>query len=351
MKRHLLLVIVVLMLLPACGRKGELIVPGTVLPQAPSGLVAEPRGPGIILSFTRPDKNSAGRILTDLAGLKVLRAELPAGQDECPCSFVSVAYIDMEYPAGVEITGNRLAWLDPAAGIAPGKRYVYKVVGVNKDGYAGEESSSVTVRFLAVPEAPAGLTAEAHNGRVLLEWGAVSKDVAGEQFSDLTGYNIYRTLDPNAFPVSAVNPKPVQGTTYEDAGLGNRVTYYYRVTALRGTEAPYTEGEPSRAASAMPTDIEPPKAPVGMRAVPGEGFLALVWDPNLEDDLAGYNVYRKGPGDREFKRMNEKPDGRITYKDTDVSSGHEYTYTVTAVDNSVPPNESKRSDEVTVKMP
>ena len=85
--------------------------------------------------------------------------------------------------------------------------------------------------------------------------------------------------------------------------------------------------------------------------MPGEGLVLLSWLPNADKATAGYYVYRKGPNDAHFRRLNETPTDRITYKDADVKSGSGYTYAVTAVDAAVPPHESGRSAEAAVRVP
>ncbi len=47
----------------------------------------------------------------------------------------------------------------------------------------------------------------------------------------------------------------------------------------------------------IPQDDAPPLPPVGLdTALYGDGFTAVVrWEPNVEPDLAGYNVYRYDP--------------------------------------------------------
>jgi hypothetical protein len=75
----------------------------------------------------------------------------------------------------------------------------------------------------------------------------------------------------------------------------------------------------------------------------------LNWTRNREPDLLGYYVYRRKPGEGEFKRLNESPVTKETYLDTSGESGQDYEYTVAAVDNSIRKNESPRSEEVRVK--
>jgi len=347
----LIAILTALIAITACGRKGDLIIPGTVLAQAPSGFQASPRGDGIILSFTMPDKDTSGDALSGLAGFKVLRAELPAGQEICPCRFESVAYIDLEFPNGAIVKDRKIAWLDPVAGLVTGKRYVYKVSGVDRDGYAGLESAQAVVMLLAAPDAPSGLTASPGKNKVALLWKPVTKETTGAPVDGLAGYDIYRSLEPGEFAGAPINQKPVQDTSYTDTGLVNGTVYYYRVSALRGAAPPFTEGAQSDGVSARPADTEPPAVPAGLQAVPGDGSVSLSWDPDMEEDLAGYYVYSKAPGGEGLKRLNDAPTDRITYKDADVKPGLEYSYAVTAVDNAVPPNESGRSGEISVKVP
>ncbi len=77
-------------IISSCGRKGDLIIPGTVLPKPVTGLSAELKPGAVILAWTAPDKNSRNEPLTDLAGFLVQRAEIPAGETGCPCAFEKV---------------------------------------------------------------------------------------------------------------------------------------------------------------------------------------------------------------------------------------------------------------------
>ena len=77
----------------------------------------------------------------------------------------------------------------------------------------------------------------------------------------------------------------------------------------------------------------------------------LNWRRNREPDLLGYYVYRRRPGETEFKKLNETPLEKEVYVDTHVELEQDYEYVVTAVDNSVRKNESPFSEEVRVEVP
>jgi predicted small lipoprotein YifL len=346
-----LLFLIALTLLPSCGRKGALIVPGTVLPAAVTDLKAEPRAGAIILSFTMPEKNTKGDPLTDLAGFVIMRAEMPEDKDECPCKFEKAGYVDLEFPKDALIKGKKVVWADRGPGLIFGRKYAYKAAAENTGGFTGEESAAVYARYLMPPVKPAGLAARALNRAALITWEPVTRDEAGNTITDIAGYNVYRAVAAGETAQAPVNPAPVTGERYEDFNLTNNVTYYYTVTALRGKEPPLTEGDAAGAVAVTPSDKEPPAPPVGLQAVPGEGMALLSWEPGPEPDIAGYFIYRLAEGEKEFKRLNEAPYARVTYRDQEVTPGVTYTYEVTAADTASPPNESPRSEGVTVKIP
>jgi hypothetical protein len=334
----------------ACGRKNDLILPGTVLPEAVSGLSAESSEDGIILVWTMPGRNTAGQPLTDLTGFDVLRAEIPEGQDGCPCLFAKVGYIDLEYPLNAVVKGDKAAWTDRASGLSPGVMYAYKVVGVNKDGYPGRESNTSAARLLTPFTTPTDLVAASGNRAVTLSWKPVLTAETASMFKDLIGFNVYRTLKPEGPPLAPLNMEPLMGGGYVDRGVKNGETYYYRITALRGSEKPYTEGVPTGWVTATPSDTQPPAPPAGLQAVPDAGVVLLSWEPDMDEVISGYRLYRKGPEDKELTPVSPRPSRLITYKDTDVRPGASYTYAVSALDDAVPPNESGMSLTVTVTV-
>ncbi len=109
---------------------------------------------------------------------------------------------------------------------------------------------------------------------------------------------------------------------------------------LRGLSSPV--------ASITFRDVAPPAAPTGLVVIPGGGFgaelsLDLSWEPNAENDLLGYNVYRR-TGNGEFLRVNADPVPASAYRDLRISARETYTYRITAVDQRG--NESGPSAEV-----
>jgi hypothetical protein len=81
-------------------------------------------------------------------------------------------------------------------------------------------------------------------------------------------------------------------------------------------------------------DTFPPAAPKGLAAIPSDGAINLIWDPNAEKDLAGYIVLR-GPADAAADAplvpLTPAPIQETRFTDT-VPAGVAYVYAVKAVD-------------------
>jgi hypothetical protein len=105
-------------------------------------------------------------------------------------------------------------------------------------------------------------------------------------------------------------------------------------------------GEPSPAVTFVFHDTLPPSIPTGLAAVPGGGFgqppsIDLSWEPNPEQDILGYNVYR-ADASPQFTRINPEPIPGPAYRDLTAQPGHPYLYRITAIDqhhNESPPSQ------------
>jgi len=171
-----------------------------------------------------------------------------------------------------------------------------------------------------------------------------------------TTYNVYREMAPDPFELPtpttmppnttlvprALNPAPLATTAITDAVLFEREQCYV-VRAQRGTVL----SAPSPPVCVTAVDVEPPAAPAGLAAVPSEGGISLIWEPNAELDLGGYLVLRREPGDATLRQLTSTPIAEARYRDADVRPGARYVYSVVAVDSRLPlPNVSVASAPV-----
>jgi len=101
--------------------------------------------------------------------------------------------------------------------------------------------------------------------------------------------------------------------------------------------------------SAAKPAFDPPtvRSPAALVAAAADGQAFLEWNPGLEDDLAGYLVYRRVPQGSEFERVTLKPIERTTFTDTGLANGRACRYRVASVLRDG--KESEPSNEITVE--
>jgi hypothetical protein len=167
-----------------------------------------------------------------------------------------------------------------------------------------------------------------------------------------TRYNVYRDLAPDAlaYPVitpagAAPAPLPVVSTAPGVTLVTDEVEFgrarCYTVRSVRGAAA---IGEPAPPVCFTPIDIFPPEPPAQPAAVSAQGAISLIWDPSPELDLGGYLVFRRDVGGAALLQLTPTPITEARYRDSTVTAGRRYIYTVVAVDSQLPlPNMSAES--------
>jgi hypothetical protein len=192
---------------------------------------------------------------------------------------------------------------------------------------------------------------------VRLAWSAVAppRDIPSVRYL----YRVYRHE-------AGVNAETVVGEveltdepsfTLLDRSFAWEKTYDYRLTvvtviAQEKASEQQVEGDDTPAVTVVAHDVFPPATPAGLQAVfsgPGQKpFIDLIWAPDTESDLAGYNVYRREQ-DGQAVKLNSDVVKTPTFRDTEVLSGREYFYSVSAID--VRGNESPRSEDASEEVP
>jgi len=138
------LLVLLLLLLGACGRRGPVKPPELSRPAAILDLEASNGPEDIVLSWRRPTEYTDGSRMTDLGEFRIERsaAELP--------EFVEIAVLpitDRERFRQI----RRFRFSD--RGVEEGVRYRYRVVSTTVDGYASAPSNTVEVVRQAVAAA------------------------------------------------------------------------------------------------------------------------------------------------------------------------------------------------------
>lgn len=248
MMRRVALVLM-MVTLAGCGKKGALMPPEALRPAPVADLRVEQQGEAFLVSWTRPAKEIGGRKLTDLAVMQLFRREvLPPGEDceQCAEAYKPVIRVDLDYPRGVVISGDRFFWYD--TGVVRDRSYRYKVVSANREGAASPPSNQAGRKNVAPPAAPV-VTALATPTGVELKWQPPQAPAGGR----IEGYNLYRRKSGGTFSPLPLNQAPLQATGFEDTRLEHGVRYEYAAGTVAVIEGETVESE---------------------RSAPVEGFLA-----------------------------------------------------------------------------
>lgn len=184
------------------------------------------------------------------------------------------------------------------------------------------------------PSVPTGLaTTLVTQNQVNLVWNASNDNVG------VTSYTVYR----DGAVLGTVNGTT---TTFQDSTVNPNTTYAYRVAAFdaatnnSGQSAPLQVTTPP-----VPQDNEPPSVPANLRTT-NITFSAvdLAWDASTDNaGVTSYTIYR------DSTLLASVNGATTTYKDSTVTSGTSYTYTVEAFDAAS--NGSGQSASLPVTIP
>ncbi len=343
-----LLISAVLGLPGACGKKETPFSPDLVLPGMVRNFSLVQDGECLVVSWDFPRENRLGQPLTQLDGFRLYRAAVSGTSPTAGCApdFILLADIDLAYPRVGRIEGERVVYEDRH--LEPGKCYSYRVAAYGRRGDPGPWSPVLSHAWGPLPQAPAGLTAEAGDREVRLSWPPVTALRDGSPLRDLAGYMVYRQSAPEGW--RRLTPTPVARTAFHDVAVSNEVDYTYSVRAVRRLGA-YTLASPdSPSRTVTPKDLTPPPPPLNLVAVPTPRGVELRWDPSPAPDLAGYRVFRRRAGDPRPTPLSPEPVQQPYFVDTQVAKGQTYFYTVTAVDDSNQRNESQPTEEAAVVL-
>jgi parallel beta-helix repeat protein len=212
--------------------------------------------------------------------------------------------------------------------------YYYRVRAYNQHGVS-KWSNIVDITIDWLPNIPKGLVIYVYpEGNALnLSWDLNSKDTKFyEIFSNYTG-NWTKLIKLRDYQASFNHSNLIDGREY-----------FYKI---RSIDSIGQNSNFSTIRSGIPADSVPPIPPIGLKiALTTENITYLEWQPNTEDDLEGYNIYRSK---KQNPRSWGKPIGSVgsgieQYMDLDLEETTTYFYVITAFDEV--PNESGLSNIV-----
>jgi hypothetical protein len=238
----------------------------------------------------------------------------------------------------------------------PTGQITYAVVVPNEKGRSAGLSNQVQLPAAPTLPPPARLQTQVTADGIVLSW---TTSFEGQEIGHLRYlYRVYRREEGGAASI-AIGEVPLDDSPLQlvDHSFEWEKTYNYRVTVVTVISPPgkpqaEVEGEDSRETKVVAHDIFPPAVPSGLEAVAsGVGqppFVDLIWAPNTDADLAGYNIYRHEQGGQPMK-INSEPVKTPVFRDATAVGGKKYFYSITAVD--LRGNESARSEEASETVP
>lgn len=213
----------------ACGKKGPLIYPDMLVPAAPSDLSLQQSGTAIKLSFVLPSKDLAGRNISGVSGVRIVKRDEASGHDPgcsaCTSDFSLFRLLNLDpLSPGVQRIGSRLLLLD--SDVRPGRSYAYRIKTVTNEGVEGAESALRTVNLVPAPLPPV-LQAISQPTEIQLEFVGLKPEIGV-----MSGYNVYRSVKGEMIPLLPLNRDLLTGNRFVDVGLERGTIYVYGVRSV-----------------------------------------------------------------------------------------------------------------------
>ncbi len=322
-----------------CGKKGPPRPPQPRGPFPPEQVRSRQLGSRGIVTFTVPEARGSKPSQQPVRA-ELLRVTYPPGPEPAsdPAAFRRRGVLAQEQEGQPLTSGRRLQLIDETLEDLPDSGRDWTVRYAIRVRDRRGRSSPLVVAPDLVPAAsipaPSDLTAEPTVDGMRLTWRSLDETWT---------YNVYRGTSDQPIPESPLNAEPVQGTEYldDEVETGSRYRYVVRVVLADGAVFRESESGPPR--DVLAEDRFAPHHPAGLVAVQEGPAVRLFWDPNAERDLGGYRVYRRVGSGSWIRQAPERVEQPL-FLDSEVNSRTRYAYRVTAVDRSVPPNESSPSE-------
>jgi hypothetical protein len=358
-------------LLAACGAPGIPLPPSLELAKPVADLRAVRKGDRVYLQWTVPTETTNRTAIryygpTDICrsvGKEVTTCGTPVGEVTPPAGLPRAARASSgrskrkKTSSATKVTANYVDTLPGSAFSSPVGEIAYAVEVLNQDRRSAGLSIQVGVPSAPTLPPPSGFKASLNRDGIWLSWDAVSppSSLPGLQFR----YRVYRR-DQGGTTDTLVGELPLQASLLPqllDRNFEWEKAYEYRanvVTVMTQPDQPEieVEGADTPSVKVLAHDVFPPAVPEGLQAgfsgVVQPPFIDLIWSPDIDADLAGYNVYRGEEGERPVK-LNAELLKTPSYRDTNLQPGKKYFYSVSAVD--VRGNESARSEPASERVP
>ncbi len=336
-----------------CASPGPPLPPSLELPKPPTDLHATRKGATVTLAWTVPLQTTDRQNLRSMPPTRICRNS--ESMNSCGSPVGTLPPI-VRTPKTTG-TAEPATYTDHLPGEAQSETAaataMYAVEALNSEGRGAGLSNQVIVPAFPTQPPPAGFAGEVTSEGIALGWSPIS---IGGSNTFHRFYRIYRRpADAKASVIAGEIPATPDPGRFVDHGFEWEKRYQYRVcivTASAQNEALQVEGDDTAPVEVWAHDVFPPAVPSGVQAAfsgPGQQpFIDLIWAPDTDSDLAGYNIYRR-ENDGPSTRLNTELVKAPAYRDAKLVSGKKYFYSVSAVDERG--NESSKSEEASESVP
>ncbi len=353
-------------LLAGCGAPGIPIPPSLELAKPVTDLRAVRKGDKVYLAWSIPIETIERRAIRHPGPTRVCRSlddaitecGIPAGEVS-PDKATQAQTLPSKKngPPAPRMTTGFTDILPVSLQAHATSQVVYAVEVLNESQRSGGLSNQVQVPAAPALPPPTNFQAKATTDGVVVSWteGPPPAETPGLRHLCRV-YRRQQGADKNTL-AGELPLDNSASTQLVDHSFEWEQTYSYHATVVTlisqdGKPDLQVEGDDTPTVTVFAHDVFPPAVPSGLQAVfSGVGqapFVDLVWAPDTEADLAGYNIFRHEEGGQPVK-INSDAVKTPSYRDPNIQSGKTYFYSVSAVD--VRGNESTRSEEANEAVP
>jgi len=338
----------------ACGKRGAPMPPRERVPQSVE-ISGYQKGSTIVITWKMPARNADARNVLNISRADVYRLIEPVDsfniltEEEFAdrSEVVSTVNFDpSDFGAKTFTVSDEIRFGDRPILV----RYAVRLVNASgqRAGFSNFLSVEPSSRVATVPENPSATPSQS---AVVLSWNPPATNVDGSPTENLIGYNIYRKEGKESF--RKLNDSEVDAVRFEDETFKFGTNYSYFVRAVSTvSEGKTVESADSAVIEILPEDVFPPAAPDAVTVAASPNEISVFFASNLENDIAGYVVYRSTDRDaalENWTQMNEELLKTNTYRDEKVEANKTYFYFVIAVD--LRGNRSTASEIVSETVP
>lgn len=329
-----------LLVMTGCGRKTPVVPPQAVVPLPIADLQCVLDDKGATLSWTCPVRAEDGSRIEDIRTFAIMKSEV---------SFASFcADCPIQYPLLIPMSGE---------GVKPGSKltyrdtdlknrhyYNYKVLSQGGWKIVSRDSNRVSFPWESPLVAPVGLKIDVADEGLTVSWQPVRTRLDGTVPDLPVAYQLYRSDDGTTFEKLG---EPRAELSRIDSEVKINKKYFYQVRAVVIADGSVLPGEASEIIAGMPRDLTPPAPPHKFTVAAGHDGVTILWESTEVRDVAGYRIYRRPAGEKEYVLVGETGRSSFSFTDTTLPEGEEtFFYAVTAFDAAVPPNESVFSRDI-----